>query len=643
MKLLVAALGGTLAIAAVLPVAALAAPSATEYTTGFTAGAAIRGMVAGPDGNLWMTDNVNGKVDRVTPAGSVTVFDAPSATSAPTGIAAGPDGALWFVTGDKVVVRMTTAGAITGSYAMTGSSPESIVAGPDGALWFTESGTGAKIGRLTTSGALTEYPLPDGGATPWDIAVGTDGKLWFTEHTNVAKVGKIDPVTHAITEYPVASAMGNEIAAGPDGKMWMTVGGTSGKVARIATDGTGYQEWPTLTANATPWGIADGGDGYVYFSEKTGGGAVGRISPSGSMEEFQGGTTPGLSPSSSPRGILLGPDGNLWFAEYLPGNVLARLSIEPGVTTDPAAGVSPGAVNLSGQVKPNSQVTTAFFEYGTTTLYGSQTAPAAMGSGTSHVALSALIDSLVPNTTYHYRVVATNPAGTRYGPDATFTTSPPPANPSSGASGKATTADGSPAPLTDTPGGTGSEPAPAPVLGETLVVSAGNGTVLVRIPGQPGFVPLTDAASVPVGATIDTRRGTVRLTSVRDKRGQRQTASFRGGLFQVRQRRSGMTDLYLRGGDFSSCTRGHSRRGHAAAAGARRAYRRLWGRDRHGRFRTHGSHSIATVHGTEWTVADRCDGTVTRVAHGRVSVRDLGKRRSVMLGAGESYLAEARR
>jgi hypothetical protein len=51
-----------------------------------------------------------------------------------------------------------------------------IVAGPDGALWFTEF---TKIGRITTSGAITEFYA----YSALDIAVGSDGALWFTGGT----------------------------------------------------------------------------------------------------------------------------------------------------------------------------------------------------------------------------------------------------------------------------------------------------------------------------------------------------------------------------------------------------------------------------------------------------------------------------
>jgi hypothetical protein len=60
-----------------------------------------------------------------------------------------------------------------------------------------------------------------------------------------------------------------------------------------------------------------------------------------------------------------------------------------------------------------------------------------------------------------------------------------------------------------------------------------------------------------------------------------------------------------------------------------------------GRFRTRGRYSAATVRGTTWTVADRCDGTLTSVTSGVVVVRDLRKRRNVIVRAHRSYLARA--
>ena len=69
--------------------------------------------------------------------------------------------------------------------------------------------------------------------------------------------------------------------------------------------------------------------------------------------------------------------------------------------------------------------------------------------------------------------------------------------------------------------------------------------------------------------------------------------------------------------------------------------RRLWGSDSKGKFRTRGGNSVATVRGTAWYVEDRCDGTLTRVSKGSVSVYDRGRHRTVVVRAGHSYLAHS--
>src|SRR5439155_449664 len=77
----------------------------------------------------------------------------------------------------------------------------------------------------------------------------------------------------------------------------------------------------------------------------------------------------------------------------------------------------------------------------------------------------------------------------------------------------------------------------------------------------------------------------------------------------------------------------------AATAKARTGVRTLWARDNRGRFSTRGENSIATVRGTYWETVDRCDGTLTVVAKGAVSVRDIHRHHTVLLRAGRSYLA----
>jgi len=76
------------------------------------------------------------------------------------------------------------------------------------------------------------------------------------------------------------------------------------------------------------------------------------------------------------------------------------------------------------------------------------------------------------------------------------------------------------------------------------------------------------------------------------------------------------------------------------SASKTRRVQRLWGRDSGGKYRSHGRHSHATVCGTRWLTEGRCDGTLTRVTNGAVVVRDFGRRRSVLVPAGHSYLAK---
>jgi hypothetical protein len=177
-----------------------------------------------------------------------------------------------------------------------------------------------------------------------------------------------------------------------------------------------------------------------------------------------------------------------------------------------------------------------------------------------------------------------------------------------------------------------------------MVVAPVAGVIKVQAPGHAGFTALTAGSSVPVGAVVDARAGTVQLTSAVSG-GKTQDGTFRGAMFQVRQRAkgTGMTDLVLRGGNFSACPRRSQARGHAAAVDRRKKpVRRLWGSDKRGRFRTHGRNSVATVRGTRWVTTDTCAGTRTTVTEGAVSVRDLGRRKTVLVRAGKSYLARRR-
>jgi hypothetical protein len=93
----------------------------------------------------------------------------------------------------------------------------------------------------------------------------------------------------------------------------------------------------------------------------------------------------------------------------------------PIAKTNPATNVASFAATLNGSVYPHGVTTTVYFQYGTTTSYGSTTPPQTK-TGNTYQNVSANISGLSASTTYHFRIVATNSAGTRYGADRTFTT-----------------------------------------------------------------------------------------------------------------------------------------------------------------------------------------------------------------------------
>lgn len=101
---------------------------------------------------------------------------------------------------------------------------------------------------------------------------------------------------------------------------------------------------------------------------------------------------------------------------------VANLSA-PSVTTNAATNVAQTSVTLNGVVTPNGSETTSWFEWGTTSSFGTTIQKGSQGAGTSAVSITAGIWNLTQNTTYYFRAVANNAQGTTYGATLSFTTS----------------------------------------------------------------------------------------------------------------------------------------------------------------------------------------------------------------------------
>jgi hypothetical protein len=184
---------------------------------------------------------------------------------------------------------------------------------------------------------------------------------------------------------------------------------------------------------------------------------------------------------------------------------------------------------------------------------------------------------------------------------------------------------------------------PLPVAGETVNLEPVEGTVELQCPGEDQYSRLTSFKQVPLGCLINTRHGTVDLTASKGSSGELQGGHFWGGLFVVGQESGDNEAVDLKLAGRRMCERRNSPSGRMATLSrARRGGgRKVWGSGK-GNYTTSGSYGSATVRGTTWLVVDRCDSsTLIKVTEGTVWARDFVKEKSIVLTAGQQYIAKA--
>ncbi|HYQ79273.1 MAG TPA: hypothetical protein VEP91_09245, partial [Solirubrobacterales bacterium] len=293
----------------------------------------------------------------------------------------------------------------------------------------------------------------------------------------------VDPEAEATTyqfEYGPTTAYGSKAPASAPAAAGSGIGGvavneTIGgltqsttyhyRVVAVSSAGTSYGEDRTLTTLNAPKATT-GSASAVKATTAT---VEGALDPQGSATTYQfewGPTTSyGSSAPTSPvsagagtgsvpvnqalTGLSEGTgyhyrlvavnDGGTTYGE---DKALTTLKL-PKATTNAASAVKATTATLNASVNPEGSATTYQFEYGPTTTYGSKApvSPASAGTGTVSISVGEAIGGLSQGTIYHYRVVATSPAGTTYGSDRTLTTlKVPKATTGSASAVKATTA-----------------------------------------------------------------------------------------------------------------------------------------------------------------------------------------------------------
>ena len=315
------------------------------------------------------------------------------------------------------------------------------------------------------------------------VATGTASAV---TQTTATLGGSVNPnsgeVTECKLEYGTSTSYGSSTSCNPapgSGSSPVAVSAAiTGLTANTAyhyritatnAGGTSYGSDQTFTTLPNPPTVATGTASAITQTSATLGGSVnpngGEVSECkleyGTSTSYGSSTTcnPAPGSGSSPVPITAPATGlaanttyhfrvvasNAGGTSYGSDQTFTTLPNPPTVTTGTASAVTQTSATLGADVNPNGgEVTECKLEYGTNTSYGSSTTcNPAPGSGSSPVAVSASATGLTANTTYHYRITATNAGGTSKGSDQTFTTlANPPAGPEFGRCIKVTAGTG---------------------------------------------------------------------------------------------------------------------------------------------------------------------------------------------------------
>ena len=594
---------------------------------------------------------------------------AQATVSTPVSVVALPDGGyLIFQQGFSEVRRVAASVTITkvagsGSVGFTGdggpatqatmNAPSGGAMTADGGFLIADANNNA-IRRVAPDGTMTTAVgngsaafAGDGGPAsaaqlsfPFDVVVQPDGGYLIADNDNsrirrVAPDGKIStvagggsglgdggPATAAALFKPSGIALTSDggylIADTYDNRVRkVSLDGTITTVAGTGAAGLSGDGGPATSATLNhPARVAVDLDGGFLIADQVNA-RIRRVAPDGTITTVAG-TTSGFSGDGGPAiaaqladpyGVAVTAAGDYLIADG--SNHRIRL-----VDADPPAPILTGSAPQS-PADANAPKILGNAAPGTTVRLFANDAcsgpPVASGPAAA-LAQPGIAVQVLDNTTTTFRATATDASGN-----------------SSGCSTSALTYVEA------------SRSLPAPVQGRLVNAVPEKGKVLVRLPGKSKkFVPLASIGrQLPVGATFDTTKGTVRLTSAANARGLRQTGHFSLGRFTVGQRtKNPLTTVSMTGAGLSACSK-LPPGGSPKVAAAKRKRRRALFSSVKGSFRTRGRNSSATARGTSWTMTDTCAGTLTTVRTGSVNVRDFNLRKTRLVKRGHRYLARA--
>ena len=449
------------------------------------------GVAVDSSGNVYVADNGNHTIRKVTSTGVVTTLagsansigSADGASSAarfmnPAGAAVDSSGNVYVAEqGNHTIRKVTSAGVVTtlagsaglwGSANGTGSAarfyyPNGVAVDSSGNVYVADAGNHT-IRKVTSAGVVTTMAGTAGlyGSSaarfhnPAGVAVDGSGNVYVADYNNhairkVSSTGVITTLAGTLGSYGETDGTGSAarfsnpsgLAVDEAGNVYVADQGNN-TIRKVTSTGV----VTTLAGSATFPNSADGqgidarfsspsylavdGSGNIFVTD-TNNHTIRRISSSGLVTTIGGiaakiGWETGIGSAARfifPRGITVTTNGKIFISDYDNNRVVQGelAGFQPILTQGSASSLSPSGVTLNGTVNPNGFVTTASFEYGLTSTYGSSASVTLSPSnGTTAQNVSAALTGLSPATLYYYRLTASNVDGTTRTSGGTFTT-----------------------------------------------------------------------------------------------------------------------------------------------------------------------------------------------------------------------------
>ena len=312
----------------------------TRFFWGSVSGPSYPTIVAGPDGNMWYSDNGGGHLIRMNMNGGTKMFNlvyGGSNVYHPTSLTVGSDGKFYMGSqGVALVGQMTTGGTFKTFTIKSGDLAAytgGMTLGPDNNVWFAEV---AHVGNITPTGVITEYPWGDGSTNNYysGITTGPDGNLWATEYSAQA-VERINPSTGAMKQFSL-SASGcspTGIITAIDGNLWM-ICGNNNDLARMTTAGVVTVFYNAFGNYFYAPALIKGPDGNPWLADSSQSSIMEFNTTNNSIVVF-------VPPSSygTAEAIADGPDGNVWAVSS---------TAEISIYIVNVISVSPATINFTG-------------------------------------------------------------------------------------------------------------------------------------------------------------------------------------------------------------------------------------------------------------------------------------------------------